>query len=124
MSYLLDSVIVIDHCNGIKAATRFIEQHADTLAISAITRAEVLAGFSEDTVALGAALLDTFDFLPIDAEIADTAARLRRETSLRLPDAIQAACAICRKLTLVTRNTRDFPPGRFAFVILPYRLGG
>lgn len=122
--YLLDSVIVIDHCNGIDAATGFIEQHADELAISAITRAEVMAGFTEETVALGAALLDTFEFLPIDADIADAAARLRRNTPLRLPDALQAACAICRKLTLVTRNTRDFPPGRFDFVSVPCRVGG
>lgn len=45
MSYLLDSVVLIDHLNGVTGATRFIESNGRDLAVSAITRAEVLAGF-------------------------------------------------------------------------------
>lgn len=122
MSYLLDSVVLIDHFNGVAAATRFIERRARELAVSAITRAEVLAGFAEADVPLGTALLDSFRFLPMDAEIADKAARIRRSTRLKLPDAIQAAFAIRHGLKLATRNTKDFPPGKFPFVIVPYRL--
>lgn len=123
MSYLLDSVILIDHFNGIDAATNFISEHGNGLAISAITRAEVLAGFEDDQVAVGMALLDRFRFLPMDAAIADGAARLRRHTSLKLPDAIQAAFAIRHELKLATRNTKDFSPDHFAFVSVPYTLG-
>jgi hypothetical protein len=43
--YLLDSVIVIDHLNGISAATAFLREQFSVCAISVITRAEVLAGF-------------------------------------------------------------------------------
>ena len=122
MSHLLDSVVLIDHCNGIVAATHYIERHARDLAVSAITRAEVLAGFLDTDVPLGVALLDSFRFLPMDAEIADEAARIRRQTRLRLPDAIQAAFATRHDLKLVTRNTKDFPVSKFPFVVVPYRL--
>jgi len=122
MSYLLDSVVLIDHLNGVTGATRFIESHGRELAVSAITRAEVLAGFDEADVPLGVALLNRFHFLPMDAEVADEAARIRRQTRLKLPDAIQAAFATHHGLKLATRNTRDFPPGKFSFVEIPYRL--
>jgi predicted nucleic acid-binding protein len=46
--------------------------------------------------------------LPVDAAIAERAGRLRRGTSTRLPDALIAATALEHRLTLVTRNTRDF----------------
>ena len=120
LSHLLDSVILIDHCNGVEDATHFVQRFAQTHVISAITRAEVLAGFADDDVALGAALLGSFRFLPMDAAIADEAARLRRQTRLKLPDAIQAAFAITHNLRLATRNTNDFPPHQFDFVVVPY----
>ncbi len=37
--------------------------------------------------------------------------------------AFQAAAALHYGALLVTRNTRDFPPERFAFVRVPYVLG-
>ena len=44
---LLDSVILIDHLNGIDKATRFIlKLQPEQTAISVITRAEILAGKS------------------------------------------------------------------------------
>jgi predicted nucleic acid-binding protein len=44
---LLDSVIVIDHLNGIRAATEFIAHNEREIRLSVITRAEVLAGVDE-----------------------------------------------------------------------------
>ena len=122
MKYLLDSVIVIDHLNGIGAATSLIQRHGRDLAISAITRVEVLAGLDDEAAELAAALLDQFPFLPMDAAVADEAARIRRRTRLRLPDAVQAATALRHGLELMTRNTRDFAAGKFPFVVVPYRL--
>lgn len=122
MSHLLDSVILIDHLNGVPAATGFIRKNARSIHISPITRAEVLAGCSDQDAPAGIALLDQFLFLPIDAEVADETARIRRRTRLKLPDAIQAAFAVCHGLKLVTRNTKDFPPDQFSFVSVPYRL--
>jgi len=67
-------------------------------------------------------LLDQFPILPVNVEIADLAARLRRSERWKLPDAIQAAVAIGHGLTLVTRNTRDFQPGGQPEVLIPYRF--
>ncbi len=69
-----------------------------------------------------ASLLDRFPSLPIDLAIADLAARLRRRFRWKLPDAFQAALAQYHGLVLVTRNTRDFPPDKFDFVEIPYRI--
>ncbi|MCP3957756.1 MAG: type II toxin-antitoxin system VapC family toxin [bacterium] len=122
MRYLADSVILIDHFNGIDQATRFIVDHRSELALSVITRAELLTGFDTETSAMVAGLLDRFPNLPIEAPVADLAARLRRDYRWKLPDALQAAVARHHGLSLVTRNTRDFDPDRFGFVTVPYRL--
>lgn len=122
LKYLLDSVIVIDHFNAIKPATAFLQEHGSECALSVITRAEVLAGFDERTEALARKLLDLFPTLSLTKEAADMAARLRRTKHLKLPDAFQAAIAVQNKLTLVTRNTRDFRPSAELKVLVPYRV--
>ncbi|HEY8020308.1 MAG TPA: PIN domain-containing protein [Thermoanaerobaculia bacterium] len=119
---LLDSVILIDHFNGIPAATDYLRESHGRASVSVITRAEVLAGFAAADAGLAEALLDRYPTLGIDRPIADLAARLRRELRWKMPDALQAAVARHHGLHLVTRNTRDFPPERFAFVVVPYRL--
>lgn len=124
MNRLLDSVILIDHFNGVAPATDFLMRWAPDCAISAITRAEVLTGFDEADWALPMTLLSHYPVLSVDAAIADEAARLRRQYRWKLPDALQAAFAILHGLRLVTRNTRDFPPDTFAFVDVPYQITG
>lgn len=122
MNYLLDSVLVIDHFNGIAAATAFMEEHGSACAISVITRAEVLAGFDLRTESLARELLDAFPALPITSDVADLAASLRRSEHWKLPDALQAAVTIQHGLTLVTRNSRDFKTGGEVEVLIPYRV--
>lgn len=120
---LIDSVILIDHLNGIPEASDWLAGEGwDRLAISAITRAGVLAGAAGEEVVLIGHLLDSFPCLPLDAETADRAASIRRETRLRLLDAFQAALAEVHNLKLVTRNTRDFPREKFEYVVIPYEL--
>jgi predicted nucleic acid-binding protein len=119
---LLDSVILIDHFNGIVAATDYLSEVADQAAVSVITRAEVLAGFEVSPAKIAARLLNSFPTFGIDQSTADLAAALRRKHRWRLPDAFQAAIAQEQKLKLVTRNSRDFPPQRFKFVLIPYQL--
>lgn len=125
LTYLVDSVILIDHFNGIDAATRFLTEHHEEIAASVISRAEVLAGFDEKesaTVATALALLDRFPTLPIHREIADSAAALRRRHRWKLPDALQAAVALHHGLRLATRDAKDFPPQEHSFVEIPYSL--
>jgi len=117
-------VILIDHLNGHQEATLCIARLAPEAALSVITRAEVLAGFEPSEMAAALGLLDRFPTLIVDKPVADLAARLRREHRWKMPDALQAALARYHSLELVTRNTRDFPPDRHPFVVLPYVLPG
>ncbi len=120
---LIDSVILIDHLNGIDKATRFILKLDPTLtAISVITRAEILTGFEESEQSDVISLLDQYQLLNIDQTIADLAANLRRDFNWKLPDAFQAALAKHHKIKLTTRNTKDFDPRKHDFAEIPYRL--
>ena len=120
---LIDSVILIDHLNGIEKATRFIAK-LDPLetAISVITRAEILTGLDEDQQAEVISLLDQYQLLIINKPIADLAANLRRKYGWKLPDAFQAALAQNHKVKLSTRNTKDFNPQKHDFVEIPYTV--
>lgn len=121
-NYLLDSVILIDHFNGQPEATQFILDHRDSVSISVITRAEVLTGFAPVDEVQAKAFLKLFPTHEVTEEDADLAANLRRENRWKLPDALQAAVAINRRLTLATRNSKDFDPDKHSFVVIPYRL--
>jgi hypothetical protein len=120
---LLDSVILIDHFNGISKATRFISGlEPSKTAISVISRAEILVGFDADSIEKPKALLDQYFLLNIDKQTADKAAALRREHGWKLPDAFQAALAIIAGVKLCTRNTKDFDPAAHPFVEVPYQI--
>lgn len=83
---------------------------AGRVLISSIVRAEVLAWPDHTTVSLASAtgLLDACKLVPVDVSVADEAARIRRETGLKLPDALIAATALLSSSTLVTANRKDF----------------
>ena len=71
---LLDSVIIIDHLNGIEQSTQFIMGlDPRKTAISVITRAEVLAGIDEPGEMLVKAFLDQYRLLGIDKGTTDLA---------------------------------------------------
>ena len=82
------------------------------IAISTIALAEVLTGpFKHGRDALAKRFekaLSGFDVMPVSAEIAVTAARLRAGTGLRLPDALQAATALEAGAAALVTHDRDF----------------
>jgi len=119
---LVDSVILIDHFNGIIAATQYLSKMHGQLAVSVVTRIEVLTGFEGREKQLARRLLDRFPTLIIDRKIADLAATLRRRNRWKVPDAVQAALAKHHKLKLATRDSDDFPPKRYRFVTVPYTV--
>jgi predicted nucleic acid-binding protein len=122
LTCVLDSDVIIDFLNGSEAARDFINENFTLCAVTPVTRAEALTGQDPSLVDETAAWLDSFSFLPLDAPSCDLAASIRRTNKLKLPDAFQAAMAMQHKLKLVTRNTRDFPPGKFSFVTVPYKI--
>ena len=111
---------MIDHLNANRAATEYIAKFHKDCYISVITRAEVLVPYEGNAAEPILRLLDSFPSLAIDPLVADRAAILRRMHRWKLPDAFQAALAETHSLQFVTRNTRDFPPAKFSFVIEPY----
>jgi predicted nucleic acid-binding protein len=100
---LVDSDVLVDHLRG----HRRFEPDGDELHVSAVTRAELFAGKGAEERRVRR-LLEPMADLPVDSAIAERAGRLRRGTGRRLPDALIAATAIEHRLTLVTRNVRDF----------------
>lgn len=98
---LVDSDVLIDHLRG----TQVLHKAGDRLSYSVVSRAELFAGGHERQVR---ELLDPLREIPVDREIAERAGRVRRETSLRLPDALIAATALEHRLTVLTRNVSHF----------------
>ena len=68
-------------------------------------------------------LCDKFECVPLTKDDATIAAELRRKYRWKLPDALQAALAKKHGLKLVTRDARGFDEKKYAFVLIPYRLG-
>lgn len=114
-------MIIIDHLNGIPAATEELERY-DEPAMSIIAWMEVLAGVaSEDERAAADAAMLGIEVIDVDRAIADLALPIRRQHRLKLPDAIILATARHLGCTLITRNTKDFDPA-MDDIVVPYEL--
>ena len=99
---LVDTDVFIDHLRGAQELT----PRRHRLHFSVITRAELVAGNSAtDAVST---LLSPFKEIGVDRAVAERAGRIRRESGVRLPDALIAATALEHGLGLVTRNRSDF----------------
>ena len=100
---LVDTDVCIDHLEG----TARMNPRRGRLAYSVVTRAELLSGpeHQHDVVRR---LLSPMRELPIDRRVAERAAAVRRESGIRLPDALIAATALVHDVALMTRNRRDF----------------
>ena len=100
---LVDTDVFVDHLRG----ARPLRPGADTISYSVVTRCELFAGTveQEDAVRL---VLSPFRELIVDRQSAEVAGGIRWSSGVRTPDALIAATALTRGLTLVTRNRRDF----------------
>jgi len=100
--FLIDTDVFVDHLRGAKE----LEARSHRVHYSVVTRAELFAwNTATEIVSL---LLAPFREIDIGREIAERAGRLRRESGIRLPDALIAATAVEHKLNLFTRNRSDF----------------
>jgi predicted nucleic acid-binding protein len=100
---LVDTDVFVDHLRGHRA----FSTDGDRVHYSVITRAELSAGRGAQDEPVQV-LLAPFTELIVDRAIAERGGRLRRELAIALPDALVAATALERDLTLLTRNRRDF----------------
>ena len=99
---LVDTDVFIDHLRG--AVPLAPGKHR--LHYSVITRAELFGGSS--VADLVSRLLAPFRELPVDRAVAERAGRIKRETGVRMPDALIAATALEHRLSVATRNKCDF----------------
>jgi predicted nucleic acid-binding protein len=125
---LIDSAPVIYFLEGHpKLGPHFMplfEAHASgrlRFAVTTITVCEVLTGpfrSSDEAVARRyRAVLDTWQRVDLDADIAESAARLRASLRLRLADAVQAASALAINAAGLVTHDRDFSRVRSLRVI-------
>jgi len=91
------------------------------LAVTPITIAEVLTGpFKAGDEGLARryrAMLDSWELVALNADIAESAARLRATLGLKLADAIQAASALAINADALVTHDRDFSRVRSLRVI-------
>jgi toxin FitB len=99
---LVDTDVFIDHLRG----ARRLAFPGHRVHYSVVTRAELFAGNAGSD--LVNTLLAPFREIAVDRVIAERAGRIRRESGVRLPDALIAATAIQHALGLATRNRADF----------------
>jgi predicted nucleic acid-binding protein len=100
---LVDTDVFVDHLRG----ARTLQPGGDALSYSVITRCELFAGAGSQEQAVEL-LLAPFREWAVDRPVAEAAGRIRRETGVRVPDALIAATALEHGLALLTRNRRDF----------------
>ena len=108
------------------SAERFIDDIVlnSQPAISAITEIELLCWKSaneNDLLILRNFIKDSYVY-ELDQDIKNQTAEIRKYHTLKLPDAIIAATAIVNKLTLITRNAKDFEKLPELKISNPYSL--
>jgi predicted nucleic acid-binding protein len=114
--YLFDSGILILHLRNQPGYPELANRLMDeaNIYISAMTRIEIVGSMRDRERAETFDLLNSFETIPMNGEIADLAGELllswrTRGIILGNADAIIAASALHNNLTLVTTNARHFP---------------
>lgn len=91
-------------------------------AVTTVTIAEVLTGplqaGDEALAARYRAVLESWDVVDLNADIAASAARLRASLHLKLPDAVQVASALAINADALVTHDRDFSRVR-SLAVLP-----
>jgi predicted nucleic acid-binding protein len=90
-------------------------------AVTTVAMAEILTGpmrAGDDALAQRyRAILESWQVVPLDADIAESAARLRASLRLKLADAVQAASALHINAAALVTHDRDFSRVRSLRVI-------
>jgi len=125
---LLDSAPIIyfleDHPKFGPRFQPLFEEHSNgrvRFAVTTITIAEVLAGplsaGDEALMRRYRAILESWQVVALDAEIAESAARMRASFRLKIADAVQVASALAINADALVTHDRDFSKVRSLRVI-------
>ena len=111
MKPVFDTNILIDYLAGKQPAKDELGRYPQPR-ISIITWIEVMVGAKDKSEETNLrTFLNSFETVPLDEHVAETAVQLRRQHRLKLPDTLIWASAKTRESLLITRNRRDFPAG-------------
>ncbi len=107
--YLIDTNVLIEYIGLLLPPITHSKLSSiidDEYNISFINKIEVLGhSSSNDEIA---AFINAANIYNINLKIIDETIRLRKQSRIKLPDAIIAATAISNNLVLITRNIDDF----------------
>jgi predicted nucleic acid-binding protein len=125
MDLLIDTNVPIDHLRKRQQATAYLSQtrRQSRLWLSAITVAELYVGQKTRQPAEAAKvkkLLQHFRIAYLDGSTAIRGGELARDYGVALPDALIAATALQKGLSLATCNIKHFAPFPHLKVLLPY----
>ena len=118
---VLDTNVLIHALSGTHpVAARTVEEaRAHGLAISIITKIEVLTKVPPGQEEATDTLLKQCSVINLTPEIANLAVQLRKRYKLRTPDAIICATALAAERRLVTFNSKDFRVGMHSVYLAP-----
>ena len=126
--YLIDTNALIDYLagampiEGLDLMDRIFD--SGDIILSVITHIEVLAFQAPiDYLERVQKLINLSNVIPLaDATLIRQAILVRRETKIKLPDAVIAATALAFNLTVVSRNERDFSRVTDLKFVNPHKL--
>jgi len=101
---LLDTNTILGFLKGQPSLVAFLGATEKELYVSVITRMELLSfhGITPEEEKDIRDFLDEVSIVPLNADVEDTAIKMRRATRRKVPDAIVAASAVVLKAMLVT----------------------
>jgi predicted nucleic acid-binding protein len=128
LKYLWDTNTVIYYLQNqfSTAAEKFIDEVVSNFqpAISIITEIELLCWktATTDDLSLINSFIQNAVVFELDSEIKSKTVFVRKNSGLKLPDAIIAATAINSGLTLISRNRNDFRKVKEMILIDPFEI--
>lgn len=121
MKAVFDTNILVDYLNGIEEAKTELSRYKTRL-VSVITQIEILVGVEdEEEQSAVRSFLSTFQMKDLTTGISEQAVKIRRDTGMKVPDAIVYATARDEGCLIVTRNKKDFKP-EWPDVRIPYEV--
>jgi hypothetical protein len=122
--YLIDTNTVIDYLDNKLPANAADMLDAEELNISVITRMELLAWRTAEPeqIFILNQFVNSVVICGLDEPVILKSIEVRKEYSIKLPDAIIAATAKVYDLSLVTRNIDDFKNIKGLKLINPWKL--
>ena len=122
--YLIDTNAVIDYLdNKLPVKAGELMDGIDSR-ISVITRMELLSwpGASEEQTLILNEFINASEVFALEEPVIVKAIEIRKTHNSKLPDAIIAVTALVNKLTIISRNTKDFDKIEGLEVLNPYDI--